>query len=238
MTGLRTRDADHRRGSIQLPGGRSITGIRPGLAGNRGRPSMDLLRARRHGCPATETVEEHQLRDDLARQLGGVTEADVPLGFADMATRKAVFEVEPRHSWQDGARQVLAYSAQCGLPPALALFRAIPAAEMLTVLTELRAMDLPGLHADFIDLLWWTGQAWQQITSPELCADMPHGAVFGPCGHCGRRVVWFDRSVLCFDYDPANRINQIHCCAGLCPVAHEKVKWCLYWAERRAFPSR
>lgn len=238
MTGLRAREVDRRRGSIQLPDGRSITGIRPGLAGNRGRASMDPLQARRQGCPATETVEEYRVRDDLARQLGGLTEVNLPLGFADVATSRAVFEVEPRHSWREGARQVLAYSAQCGLPPALALFRAIPAAEMLAIFTELRAIDLHGLHADLIDLWWWTGQVWLQITGPEVCADMPHRAVFGPCGHCGGRVAWLDRSALCYDYHPAHRISQMHCCAGLCPVAHENVEWCLYWAARRAFPTR
>ncbi len=185
---------------------------------------MDLLQARRQGCRATETVEEYRVRDDLARQLGGLTEVNLPLGFADVATSRAVFEVEPRHSWREGARQVLAYSAQCGLPPALALFRAIPAAGMLAIFTELRAMDLHGLHADLIDLWWWTGQAWLQITGPELCADMPHGVVFRPCGHCGRHVAWLGRTALCCDYDPAHRISQMHCCAGLCPVAHENVE--------------
>ena len=199
---------------------------------------MNLFLARQRGCPATESVEDYRVRDDLARQLGGLTEVCLPLRFADVATSRAVFEVEPRHSWREGARQVLAYSAQCGLPPALAIFRAIPAADMLAIFTELRAIDLHGLHANFITLWWWTGQAWQQITSPESCADMPHGAVFGLCGHCSDRVAWLDRSVLCYDYDPAHRISQMHCCAGLCPVAHENVGSCLYWAARRAFPAR
>jgi hypothetical protein len=238
MPALRTRKADHRRGSIQLPDGRPVAGIRPGLAGNRGGASRDLLRARRQGCPATETVEEHRVRDDLARQVGGLTEAVLPLGFADVATSQAVFEVEPRHSWREGARQVLAYSAQCGLPPALALFRAISREEMLAIFTELRAVDLPGLHAGSIALWWWTGQAWQQISSPELCADMPFGTVFGSCGHCGSRVAWPDRNALCYDYHPAHRISQMHCCAGLCPGAHENEEWCLYWAAQRAFPAR
>jgi hypothetical protein len=64
------------------------------------------------------------------------------------------------------------------------------------------------------------------------------GAVFGSCGHCGRHVAWLDRSALCYDYDPAHRISQMHCCAGLCPGAHESSEWCLYWAARRAFPAR
>ena len=73
-----------------------------------------------------------------------------------MLTSTAVFEVEPRHSWREGARQVLAYSAQYGLPRALALFHAIPREEMLTIFTELRAIDLHGLHADFVGL-WSMG---------------------------------------------------------------------------------
>lgn len=59
---------------------------------------MDLFLARQRGCPATETVHEYRVRDDLARQVGGLTEAHLPLGFADVLTAQAVFEVEPRHT--------------------------------------------------------------------------------------------------------------------------------------------
>ena len=238
MTARRARDAQRHRALIHLPDGRTVSGIRPGHAGNRGGESRDLLLARKRGCPATETVQEYRVRDDLARQVGGLTEANLPLGFADVVTGQAVFEVEPRHTWREGARQVLTYAAQCGIPPALALFRAIPATEMLDIFTELRAISLHGLRDDFIDLWWWTGQTWQQITSPVLCTDMPRGAVFGSCAYCGNRVAWFDSSAICYDYDPTCRIDQLHCCAGLCPVAHRNVALCLTWATERAFPAR
>jgi hypothetical protein len=234
----RTRKAERRRALIRLPDGRSISGIRPGHAGNRGGESLDLFLARQRGCPATETVQEYHVRDDLARQVGGLTEARLPLGFADVVTGQAVFEVEPRHSWREGARQVLAYAAQCGLPPALALFRAIPQAEMLDIFNELRAIGLHGLHGDFIDLWWWTGQTWVQITSPALCTDIPHRAVFGACVYCGQRVARLDDSTICYDYEPTRRIDQLHCCAGLCPAAHENVEFCGYWAAQRAFLAR
>jgi hypothetical protein len=237
MPSPRTRTTDPRRGVIQLVDGRQVSGFPPGHARNSGGRSIDLFLAHQHGCPATEAVEEHHVRDDLARQVGGLIEARLPLGFADVVTGQAVFEVESRHSWREGSRQVLAYAAQCGLPPALALFRAISAAEMLAIFSELRAIDLHGLRSDFIDLWWWTGQAWQQITNPSLCADMPNGAVFGSCAYCGCRVAWFDGSTICYDYDPTHRIRQMHCCAGLCPGAHDSVELCLYWAARRAFPD-
>lgn len=208
--------------------------MRPGHSGRRGGGSLNLYIARERGYPATETVEEYLVRDDLARQVGGLTEVGLPLGFADVMNSQAVFEVEPRRSWRHGARQVLAYSAQCGLPPALDLFRAIPAAEMLDIFTELRALELRGLRDRFIDLWWWTGQGWRQITSPALCADMPHGAVFGTCEHCGHRVAWLGESVVCYDYGPRHGVSEMHCCAKLCPLAHQNMEWCLYWAAWRA----
>jgi len=196
---------------------------------------MDLFLARQRGCPATETIQEYCLRDELARQLGGLTEVQVSLGFADLATDKAVFEVEPHHTWQTGARQVLAYAAQLGLPPALALFRAIPQAKMLGIYNNLRGVSLHGIcHGDFIDLWWWTGSGWEQITSPDLCSNMPQGAIFEPCSYCGRLVAWLDGSKVAYNYDHTRRINELHCCAELCPVAHEDVSPCLYWAAERA----
>ena len=90
------------RESVILPDGRRITGQPPGCAG--------------------ATVIEHWLRDDLARQLRGITEAVLPYGRADVMTAKTVFEVEAAQSWRAGMRQVLAYSVQSGLQPALALF--------------------------------------------------------------------------------------------------------------------
>ena len=58
----------------------------------------------------------------LARQLGGICEAILPVGRADVATGDRVFEVEPYHGWRNGLRQVLAYEGQTGLVPCLALF--------------------------------------------------------------------------------------------------------------------
>jgi hypothetical protein len=233
-----SHETEDRRGVIRLQDGRSIPGIRPGYAGNRGAESLNLLLARQHGCPATETIQEYHLRDDLARQVDGLTEVNLPLGFADVATDWAVFEVEPRRSWRKGARQVLAYAAQCGLPPALALFRAIPKVEMLSIWTELRAVDLNGLTAQSIDLWWWSGQAWEQITDPAVCRDMPDGAVFGTCAYCGQRTAWIDANPTCYGYDPSRGIHEIHCCRGLCPVEHESVTACVYWALKRASATR
>lgn len=238
MVGPSGRRVEHRTGLISLHDGRSISGLRPGHAGSGRGKSLNLLRAREQGCPSTETILEGQLRDDLARQVGGVVEARLPLGVADVVTSQAVFEVEPRHSWREGARQVLAYATQCGLPPALALFRALPADELLGIFNELRAVDLHGLNNPSIALWWWTGQTWQQITSPAACIDMPRGAVFGSCAYCGQRVAWFSDGTICFDYAPARRIEEMHCCPGLCPVAHENTDPCLYWAVQRASRAR
>jgi hypothetical protein len=234
----RTREADPRKGVITLPGGREVAGFFPGQAGRRGNRPMDLLLADQRGCPATETIEEHQLRDDLARQVVGLTEVRLPLGFADVMTGEAVFEVEPRHSWQDGARQALAYACQCGLPPALALFRAISAREMRGIFTKLQAIGLPAIPGGSISLWWWTGQAWQQITSLAQCADMPHRASFGSCRYCGSSVAWPDGSLPGYDYDPRWAIREMHCCEQLCPAEHENVDGCLYWLAQRAFPAR
>jgi hypothetical protein len=63
------------RRTITLPGGRQITGWPPGTVGGN--------------------LEEHRLRDKLAAQLHGITEANLPYGRADVLTAAAVFEVEP-----------------------------------------------------------------------------------------------------------------------------------------------
>jgi hypothetical protein len=44
------------------------------------------------GC----ALEEHRFRDVLAHQTGGVTEAVLHCGCADVMTATAVFEVESR----------------------------------------------------------------------------------------------------------------------------------------------
>lgn len=238
MAVARIREADPRKGVIALPDGRRVPGFLPGQAGRRGKRPMDLFLADQRGCPATEAIEEYQLRDDLARQVVGLTEVRLPLGFADVMTRDAVFEVEPRHSWRNGARQALAYACQCGLPPALALFRAITAAEMRDIFTELQAVSLPGIPGSSISLWWWTGQAWQQVTSLAQCADMPHRAAFGSCLYCGSGVAWLDGSITGCDYDSRWPVREMHCCEQLCPAEHENVEGCLYWLAQRAFPTR
>src|SRR5487761_1268337 len=95
------------RASVTLPDGRSIAGWQPGTAGGQ--------------------LEEHRLRDKLAAQLHGITEAVLPYGRADVLTASAVFEVEPVKNWRHGVRQALAYSAQTNLPPAVALFGPVTA---------------------------------------------------------------------------------------------------------------
>ena len=237
MPVARIRGASPRKGVIGLPDGREVPGFLPGQAGRRGSRPRNLLRAGPRGCPATEAAEEYQLRDDLARQVDGLTEVRLPLGFADVMTRGAVFEVEPRHSWRDGARQSLAYASQCGLPPALALFGAVTAAEMRGIFTKLRAVSLPGVPGGSVSLWWWTGQAWQQVTSLAQCADMPHQAAFGSCRYCGSGVAWLDGSTTGCDYDPRWPVREMHCCEQLCPAEHENVEGCLYWLAQRAFPA-
>jgi len=86
MAVARIREADPRKGVIALPDGRQVPGFLPGQAGRRGKRPMDLFLAGQRGCPATEAIEEYQLRDDLARQVVGLTEVRLPLGFADVMT--------------------------------------------------------------------------------------------------------------------------------------------------------
>ena len=117
MPAIRTRKADHRRGSIQLPDGRSIAGIRPGLR-RQPRQSVQGLapglsaglpgHGNRRGAPRPRRPRPPDRRAHRDGPAAGIRGRD---------DRQAVFEVEPRHSWRVGARQVLAYSAQCGLRP-------------------------------------------------------------------------------------------------------------------------
>lgn len=140
------------RRTISLPDGRTIYGWPPGAA---------------HGH-----LLEHQLRDKLAAQLYGVTEAVLPYGRADVLTATAVFEVEPRRSWRHGAQQVLSYSAQTGLPPALALFGAIHHDNLLRLYLKLRGDPYHG-NAGALALWWWTGYSWEHISSRTRCRNMP-----------------------------------------------------------------
>lgn len=224
------------RATIRLADGRCMSGFMPGHAGNIRTGKLDRLLALDRGYPASEAIPEYRVRDELARQLDGVIEARLPLGFADVVTATAVFEVEPRHSWQTGARQVLAYAAQCGLTPALALFGAIPEREMLRLYRKLRSINVHLTAARVVDLWWWTGADWKQITSSDLCSDMPHGARFGTCRYCSHPVAWLDGNRGGYDYERRmHRVRSMHCCTQLCPARHENVDGCFYWAARRAF---
>jgi hypothetical protein len=127
---------------------------------------------------------------------------------------------------------------QRGLPPALALFRAISKAEMLAIDTELRGIYLNGLAVDRIDMWWWSGRIWERIANPAICRDMPDGAVFGSCTYCGQPAAWLDGNRHCYGYGVSRRIEQIHCCPDLCPIEHEAVTGCFYWAAQRACATR
>lgn len=136
------------REQVTLPDGRVITGHAPGAS--------------------AVTLPEHDLRDRLAKQLGGITEASLPFGLADVLTANTVFEVEPCGSWRHGVRQALAYSAQTDLPPAVALFGRGTPGEVLKLYKELGGNWPP------IGLWWWTGYTWTQVTSRRSCRFMPH----------------------------------------------------------------
>lgn len=131
---------------LTLPDGRKVFGRMPGASGI--------------------VHPEHQLRDELARQVGGVTEAVLPYGRADVMTEKLVFEVESAGNWRAGVRQVLAYSAQVGLPPSLALFGAMH--HDIVLKTYLRLRD--GHPA--IDLWWYAGWSWEHVSSRKHCRNM------------------------------------------------------------------
>jgi len=140
------------RRTITLADGREFTGWPPGTASAR--------------------LEEHRLRDKLASQLGGITEANLPYGRADVLTTTAVFEVERADNWRQGVRQVLAYSAQTGLPPAIALFGAIHHTDLLKRYLKLRS-DWWRDTCTPIALWWWAGHAWTHISSRTRCRNMP-----------------------------------------------------------------
>lgn len=110
---------------------------------------------------------EHLLRDELARQIRGITEAQLEFGRADILTADAVFEVESAAKWRHGARQALAYSAECGLPPSLALFGQADREQVRRVLIKLTNCTPQ------IALWWHTGHSWNRLTARKQCRDMP-----------------------------------------------------------------
>jgi hypothetical protein len=140
------------RETVILPDGRQVTGWPPGAAGGQ------LL--------------EHRLRDKLATQLGGITEAQLPYGRADVLTKDTVFEVEPAENWRHGVRQVLAYAVQAGLPPAVALFGTVAAERMLAVYEQLSGGRWASRPSVPVALWWWDERTWQPITGRGKCLDM------------------------------------------------------------------
>jgi hypothetical protein len=174
---------------VTLPDGRQIRGQAPGTAGVQ--------------------HPEHVLRDVLARQLRGITEALLPYGRADVATATHVFEVESAPKWREGVRQVLAYAAQCGLAPAVALFGPVDRVGMLKLRTKLCQGRPP------VELWWWGGRRWEQITANSRCRNFPVGATFEACTWCRASIVWLsgaDGSRFRYSRDGA----RIHHCPGVC----------------------
>jgi len=137
------------RATISLPDGRLIVGGQPGTSG--------------------ATLLEHELRDRLAGQLGGITEAVLPYGRADVLTASAVFEVEPYRSWRHGVRQALAYSAQTGLPPAVALFGAVTEEGILNVFGKLVGRFGSSPVRVPVALWWWDRTRWEAVTGTGKC---------------------------------------------------------------------
>lgn len=93
--------ADAYRPSITAPDGRIYRGIWP---------------------QNVRTPHEGPYIVDLAKRVGGIPEATLPCGRADVCTNTDVFEVEPVSSWRSGARQAFSYSGMTGLAANLALF--------------------------------------------------------------------------------------------------------------------
>lgn len=112
------------------------------------------------------TLLEHDLRDALATQTGGVTEATLTYGRADIMTTTFAFEVEPFASWRHGARQALTYAVQTDTIPALALFGNATRDQMTTVYEITRDAK------PFIALWWHIDGKWLPIMSVSQCVDV------------------------------------------------------------------
>ena len=127
--------------AVDVPNGRQVNGFIPGLS--------------------AVTLPEHALRDRLAAQIRGVTEAHLGYGRADVLTAQTVFEVEHRSHWRGGVRQALQYAAQTGCQPALALFGAADRDAMTDLYLRLRDGKPPVQ-------LWWyypDCEQWSHISS-------------------------------------------------------------------------
>jgi hypothetical protein len=226
--------------TIRIASGRYIYGYPAGHSARGRGSSLHLLTSDQD----RDRMEEYWLRDELARQLDGITEGHVTsgrlnLGFADVVTEQRVFEVEPHYSWRHGARQVIQYAAQCDLKPALAIFGFIRHRRLRDIHDRLLTIELPGLRAaSSIELWCWTGTEWEHVTSAGQFPDIPHGTRFGPCTHCGRPIFRLDDSQLAFDHQHWNSYLHLHCCPQLCAREHESVDGCLHWLAKRALPRR
>lgn len=129
--------------SVTVPNGRTITGYAPGEAAVVGL--------------------EHELREVLATQVFGITEALVPYGRVDVLTATNAFEVEPYSSWRTGARQAMEYAMQTDCFPALALFGKATAEQVRDVYEYTRD------NQPFIALWWYRDESWLPIMSVHHC---------------------------------------------------------------------
>lgn len=102
----------------------------------------------------------------LDEHLDGVCEATLPLGRVDVLTSTLAIEVESTTNWRAGARQALAYAAQTGTQPALALFGPPPRPEFerIYLLTRDRLQLSVGPLVLFHSTQPTPG-AWKRITS-------------------------------------------------------------------------
>jgi hypothetical protein len=117
-----------------------------------------MVRGRYPGASAS-VLREHRLRDELARQLRGATESVLPYGRADVLTATTVFEVEPENNWRHAVRRVLAYAAQYGKRPAVALFGAASRDTVTARYLRLRDGTPP------VELWWWSFGRWWHVSS-------------------------------------------------------------------------
>jgi hypothetical protein len=130
----------HGKIRVTVPIGRTVTGWMPGLSGG--------------------TLAEHVLRDRLAQQIRGVTEASLGYGRADVLTATTVFEVEHHTKWRTAVRQALQYAAQTGCTPAVALFGdGMTTDQMLHLFLRLRDGKPPMQ-------LWWYGPGYGDMALP------------------------------------------------------------------------
>lgn len=112
------------------------------------------------------TLFEHALSDDLAHDLQALIEVRLPFGRADIATESLVFETEALATWRHGVRQVLAYHAQTGLAPCLALFGEAHRVEVLKMFLRLQSAT-PSIQ------LWWRSRhVWCHLQTKRDCRKM------------------------------------------------------------------